>query len=358
MSTPDTWLVADLTNIMHRAWYTYPDADAATARAATWIASAASRIGTDRILLAVDHPMGTTTRRMTWPAYKAQRSAKDPGLAATLAAAPDKLRAHGLSVIDDQPVEADDLLAQAVKQADAAGWHSVLMTSDRDAFSLISPTARVLRMVNGGPESWPILTPDRLVELTGVTPEGYPLYAAIRGDTSDNLPGISGLGEKYAAALVNALPAPTLDALKADLESGAGLTRAAIGKARTSRMLDDLADTYDTLGRNLIMFSALPCQVPDPHQLPSNAVALLGKATGTLSTHSPAGPGSSEQVDPYADLVHPADMLSFDGHVPDDLDYDEPGQQSARRSIPMPAMPNVTPTRSHSIPDLAGPSIW
>ena len=76
------------------------------------------------------------------------------------------------------------------------------MTSDRDAFSLIDDTTSVLRIINGGVDASPLMTAERLVMLLGVRPEQYRDYAALRGDASDNLPGVRGIGKHRAAALL------------------------------------------------------------------------------------------------------------------------------------------------------------
>ncbi|HLM50514.1 MAG TPA: DNA polymerase I, partial [Solirubrobacteraceae bacterium] len=76
------------------------------------------------------------------------------------------------------------------------------VTSDRDSFSLIDENTRMLRILNGGVDASPLLDPDRLVMVTGVRPEQYLDLAAFRGDTSDNLPGVPGIGDKTAAQLL------------------------------------------------------------------------------------------------------------------------------------------------------------
>jgi len=89
-------------------------------------------------------------------------------------------------------LEADDVLASAARFAAEAGARTVIMTSDRDAFSLIDDNTRVLRIINGGVEASPTLTPERLQLMLGITPAQYRDYAAMRGDASDNLPGVNG----------------------------------------------------------------------------------------------------------------------------------------------------------------------
>ena len=77
-----------------------------------------------------------------------------------------------------------------------------MVTSDRDAFALIDESTSVLRVINGGVDASPVMTPERLVTLLGVHPAQYRDYAALRGDPSDNLPGVRGVGPRTAARLL------------------------------------------------------------------------------------------------------------------------------------------------------------
>ena len=79
------------------------------------------------------------------------------------------------------------------------------MTSDRDSFALIDDNTSVLRIINGGVEASPLLTAARLPLLLGINGAQYRDYAALRGDASDNLPGVRGIGPKTAAKLLAAL---------------------------------------------------------------------------------------------------------------------------------------------------------
>ena len=94
------------------------------------------------------------------------------------------------------------MLASAAAYAPTVGARTVVATSDRDSFALIDRHTRMLRILNGGVDASPLLDPERLVMVTGVRPEQYPDFAALRGDASDNLPGVSGIGPKTAARLL------------------------------------------------------------------------------------------------------------------------------------------------------------
>jgi 5'-3' exonuclease len=141
-------------------------------------------------------------RRDTWPGYKANRTQKLDTLVEQLGAAVDTMRRLGVAVVVPEGLEADDVLASTAAFAKAAGATTVIVTSDRDAFSLIDEHTHVLRVINGGVDASPLMTAERLVTLLGVRPAQYRDFAALRGDPSDNLPGVRGIGPRLAARLL------------------------------------------------------------------------------------------------------------------------------------------------------------
>jgi len=168
------------------------------------LVAAVERVDPDVVVVGFDDP-GASARRERWPQYKAQRGDKLDTLVEQLDAAAGALSALGVTVVVPPGLEADDVLASVARAAPAAGATTVVMTSDRDAFGLIDAHTRVLRIINGGVEASPLLTPERLVTLLGVRPDQYQDFAALRGDPSDNLPGVRGIGPKTAARLLAAL---------------------------------------------------------------------------------------------------------------------------------------------------------
>ena len=104
-----------------------------------------------------------------------------------------QLRAEGF--------EADDLIATLTKNAVAAEWEVLIVTGDRDAFQLIEGPVKVVYTRRGISDI--VLADEAYVEEKyGIRPDQYVEYAALRGDTSDNLPGVPGVGEKTAARLI------------------------------------------------------------------------------------------------------------------------------------------------------------
>lgn len=99
--------------------------------------------------------------------------------------------------------EADDVLATLATQATEP---CIVVSGDRDLVQLVDDRVRVLLTVNGGMEKWPLLAPTDVVERFGVPADRYVDLAVLRGDPSDGLPGVAGIGAKTAAALVQAWP--------------------------------------------------------------------------------------------------------------------------------------------------------
>lgn len=200
------------------------------------LVAAAGRAGVSEIVVGFDDAT-SSVRKAQYPDYKAGRPTKSEDLTKQLEYSADVCRAMGIAVVVPAGLEADDVLASAVASARSAGWRSLLVTSDRDSFALIDEYASVLRVLNGGIGNSPILTPERLAILCGVRPEQYRQYAAVRGDTSDNLPGIRGVGKKTAARLLERFN--TMEMVFADVDSDGGRVRAEFGPAMARKLADE-----------------------------------------------------------------------------------------------------------------------
>ncbi|MFF3486170.1 DNA polymerase I [Streptomyces sp. NPDC002701] len=145
--------------------------------------------------------------RKTWRSeefteYKANRS-KTPdefkGQVELIGELLDAMHAERFAV---EGFEADDIIATLATQAEAEGFEVLIVTGDRDAFQLVSEHTTVLYPTKGVSELTRF-TPEKVFEKYGLTPAQYPDFAALRGDPSDNLPGIPGVGEKTAAKWIN-----------------------------------------------------------------------------------------------------------------------------------------------------------
>jgi DNA polymerase-1 len=178
----------------------------------------------DAVIFGLDDRVASD-RRDFYPDYKAGRAEKDSALVEQLDRAGALLDALGLATLTPPGLEADDVSATGARWAGDHGWDCVIITSDRDAFAHISDHTQVLRLINGGINGSPMLNPARLVALYGVAAEHYLDFAALRGDASDNLPGVSGIGEKTAAALLTQVG--SMRGVWADVDHNAGRVVAA-----------------------------------------------------------------------------------------------------------------------------------
>ena len=165
------------------------------------VIEAVDRFEPDRLVFGFDDRR-SSVRTSTYPDYKAGRAEKQPELVDQLDRAAAMLDAAGLHTVTPDGLEADDVSASAAAWAEREGWQCVVITSDRDTFAHLSATTRVLRLIDGGIHGSPLLDPARLFTMYGVAAENYLDYAALRGDASDNLPGVAGIGEKSAALLL------------------------------------------------------------------------------------------------------------------------------------------------------------
>ncbi|MFF4752897.1 DNA polymerase I [Streptomyces sp. NPDC002514] len=143
-----------------------------------------------------------TWRSQEFTEYKANRS-KTPdefkGQVELIGELLDAMHAPRFAV---EGYEADDIIATLATQAEAAGFEVLIVTGDRDSFQLVTEHTTVLYPTKGVSELTRF-TPEKVVEKYGLTPAQYPDFAALRGDPSDNLPGIPGVGEKTAAKWIN-----------------------------------------------------------------------------------------------------------------------------------------------------------
>ena len=143
-----------------------------------------------------------TFRSEQYAEYKANRSASPDEFKGQISLIEDVLVTLAVPSFSQEGFEADDLIATITTAAAAEGFEVFICTGDRDAFQLVSDQVTVLYPSRGVSEMWR-MTPAKVHEKTGVMPDRYADYAALRGDPSDNLPKIPGVGEKTVAKWIN-----------------------------------------------------------------------------------------------------------------------------------------------------------
>lgn len=154
----------------------------------------------DRLAVAWD--VGRATfRSERFPEYKAQRESAPDIFKSQLPLIDQTLQGLGIQQFRMPGYEADDVIASLARQAESDGWSVVVVTGDRDSFQLVDDQIHVVYTRRGISDT---VTADSawIEERYGIRPDQYVEYAALRGDTSDNLPGVPGVGEKTAAKLI------------------------------------------------------------------------------------------------------------------------------------------------------------
>ena len=156
----------------------------------------------DQVVAAFDRPEPTFRHEMIGD-YKAGRAETPDILRQQMGLVRQLVDTLKIPTIELAGFEADDVLATLATQADERGDDVIVVTGDRDCYQLVhDPNVRVLYNRRGVSDY--VLYDEAGIEArTGVTPPRYPQYAALRGDPSDNLPGVPGVGEKTAAKLIN-----------------------------------------------------------------------------------------------------------------------------------------------------------
>ena len=156
----------------------------------------------DRIVVAFDRPEPTFRHELT-PTYKAQRESAPDILRQQMGLVREVLEVLTIPVIDKAGFEADDIIATLATRGRDRGDDVVIVTGDRDSYQLVEdPYVKVLYNKRGVSD-YAFYDEAGIKQRTGVEPRDYVQYAALRGDSSDNLPGVPGVGEKTAAKLIN-----------------------------------------------------------------------------------------------------------------------------------------------------------
>lgn len=231
-----------------------------------------------------------TFRSELYPEYKAQRQQTPPDLKAQIPWVIEVLEALGIKVIEEENYEADDILATVAEKYRQT--HQVyLVSSDKDLLQLVGDGVYALRPQKGI-EGIHLVDREKVLEEVGVYPEQIPDYLAIVGDTSDNIPGVKGIGEKGAVELLRRFG--TLEAIYENLDK---LTPAMRTKLEASRKEAFLSKMLATVKRDVPLkedFLALSSFRLTPeaerllveYQLPSLLTELKGEDASSLFVSS------------------------------------------------------------------------
>jgi DNA polymerase-1 len=155
----------------------------------------------DHLAVAFDPP-GPTFRHAKYAEYKATRQKMPEELVAQMPLVRDVVRAMGYPVLEVPGWEADDVLATVARRASAAGVRVFLVTGDKDLFQLVDDRVSIYNVTGRGTEPPEVLDAKGVEEKFGVPPAQVPDVLALMGDSSDNVPGVRGIGPKTAVELV------------------------------------------------------------------------------------------------------------------------------------------------------------
>jgi DNA polymerase-1 len=248
-----------------------------------------------------------TWRAEEFPEYKANRTTTPDEFKGQVELIGELLDAMHADRFAVEGFEADDVIATLATQAEAAGFEVLIVTGDRDSFQLVSEHTTVLYPTKGVSELTRF-TPEKVFEKYGLTPQQYPDFAALRGDPSDNLPGIPGVGEKTAAKWINQFG--SFDELVA---------RADDVKGKVGQNFRDHLESVKLNRRltEMVRDVALPKQPQELEREPYDRLALIG-VLDVLEIRNPSLRERLLAVDPGAvadEAPEPAAGIALDGAV-------------------------------------------
>ncbi len=209
MSAPKKLLLIDGHSMAYRAFYALPVENFTTAMGqhtnaiygfATMLISLIKDEKPTHVAVAFDVSR-KTFRAEIFPEYKANRASTPDEFRSQMSYLHEFIDGCGIEHFQLEGYEADDLIATISKKAEIDGFEVLICTGDRDSFQLVNEKTTVLYPKRGVSEL-ARMTPDAVFAKYGMTPAQYPDFAALRGDPSDNLPSIPGVGEKTAAKWV------------------------------------------------------------------------------------------------------------------------------------------------------------
>ncbi len=177
---------------------------------------------------------GDTFRHQMYGEYKATREKMPDDLRTQISRIEQVVRAFNMPVFTKEGYEADDLLGTLANQAAARGIEALIVTGDRDAFQLVAPNIKVLISGRKFAER-EVYDEARVQERYGVSPKDLIELKGLVGDTSDNIPGVKGIGDKGGAKLIQQFG--TLDGIYANLDKIARGTRAKLETDRDNAFL-------------------------------------------------------------------------------------------------------------------------
>ena len=199
-----------------------------------------------------------TFRHKQYEGYKAQRKPMPEGLAAQMPLAKDVLRAMGVTILEKEGYEADDIIGTVARLCEESEISCFIATGDKDDLQLASDKTKVILTVTKSGYNETIIYDDKAVkEKYHVTPTEFIDVKALMGDPSDNIPGVKGVGEKTAMSLIE--KHHSIEYIYENID-GIGLKGAMLQKMKDGREMAFMSKELATINRNTpIEFNAEKC---------------------------------------------------------------------------------------------------
>ena len=209
MPTKRRLLLVDAYGLIYRAFHALPpltNSRGQLTNAAYGFTSILLRtmadVDPERAIVAFDAP-GTTYRHERFPAYKAQRPSMPDELRSQVPIVRDLVAALGLPLLEATGYEADDVIGTIATAAERDGWEVHIVSGDLDMLQLVTAKVHLLHTAKGGADAIVEYDPERVFARYGLTPAQMVDFKSLKGDSSDNIPGVPGVGEKTASKLIS-----------------------------------------------------------------------------------------------------------------------------------------------------------
>ena len=241
--------IVDGNSLLHRAFHALPESmtapDGRPTNAAfgfiSMLVKLVADLGPEGVVVAFDRGK-PAFRTEALEQYKVHRPPTAESLRAQFPMVKRLLEALSVPIVEAEGWEGDDVLGTLARRAESEGLGVLLVTGDRDAYQLVTDTVKVVT-TRKGVSDIVVYGPAEVEERYGITPAQVPDYLGLKGDASDNIPGVPGIGEKTAAKLLQQYG--TLEAVLAHAEEIGGRAGAALadnaGAARASRTVATIA---------------------------------------------------------------------------------------------------------------------
>ena len=208
MPTKRRLLLVDAYGLIYRAFHALPpltNSRGQLTNAAYGFTSILLRtmadVDPERAIVAFDAP-GTTYRHERFPAYKAQRPSMPDELRSQVPIVRELVAALGLPLLEATGYEADDVIGTIATAAERDGWEVHIVSGDLDMLQLVTKKVHLMHTAKGGADAIVEYDPERVFARYGLTPEQMVDFKSLKGDSSDNIPGVPGIGEKTASKLI------------------------------------------------------------------------------------------------------------------------------------------------------------